>query len=257
VAYAAPPHQVVHTLLRVAQDVPLVVADPAPRVLVSEFADSAIVYECRLWTHEPWRRSHITDEFLGRAYAALARAGMEIPFPQRTVHMAAERPGEDLKARCKQALSRCSLFTGLADEALAVLAGTSSYLSFAPGEAVVREGEASRALYVIAEGEVMVVRGGQTVARVGEGEVFGEMAFLSGAPRAATVRAATGLAVVEVDSRALGALLVEHGNLTEELAERMAARQQELAAHDAAGAANTRRGLVGFLRERLLRLVGS
>ena len=255
VAYSAPPDQVRDTLLRVAHDLPMVVADPAPRVLVREFADSAITYEARLWTKEPWRRGHLADDFYGRAYEALARAGMEIPFPQRTVHTAVERQGQDLPLLCKEALSRCVMFAGLPEEALAVLAGTASFLTFAPGEAVVREGEASRALYVIAKGEVMVVRGGQTVARVGEGEVFGEMAFLSGAPRAATVRAGTRLAVVEVDSRALGALLVERGDLAEELAERMAARQQELAAHDAAGAAGARRSLAGFLRERLLRLV--
>ena len=107
---------------------------------------------------------------------------------------------------------------------------------FAPGEAVVREGEASIALYVVARGEAVVVHAGQEVARVGEGEVFGEMAFLSGAPRAATVRAAAALAVVEVDSRALTALLAERRGLAEELANRMASRLQELAAREAIAA---------------------
>lgn len=99
-------------------------------------------------------------------------------------------------------------------------------------------------------------RGGAEIAHVGAGEVFGEMAFLSGAPRAATVRAVRAFKVVEVDSRAFAALLAEHGELAQELAERMAARQQDLAAQEAVAAAGgERKGLAAFLRERLLRLV--
>ena len=119
-----------------------------------------------------------------------------------------------------------------------------------------RAGEASRALFVIARGETVIERNGEEIARVGEGEVFGEMAFLSGAPRAATVRAAAALAVVEVDSRALGALLLERSDLAEELANRMAARQQDLVAREAIAEEDAApRGLARFLRERLLRLM--
>jgi len=48
VAYGVPPHAVKEVLRRVAADLPMVLADPPPQVLVREFADSAVVYECRL-----------------------------------------------------------------------------------------------------------------------------------------------------------------------------------------------------------------
>ena len=257
VAYGVPPHAVKELLQGVAADIPLVLAEPAPQILVREFAESAVQYECRLWTHEPWLAADLTDTFLTRAHAALARAGMEIPFPQRSVRLVADRPAEDPERMSHDALASCTLFAGLAEDAVALLAATARRQVFAPGEAVVREGEASRALYVVARGEAIVVHAGQEVARVGEGEVFGEMAFLSGAPRAATVRAGAALSVVEVDSRALGALLVERRELAEELANRMAARQQELAAREAmAGETVHPKGLATFLLERLLRLVG-
>jgi small-conductance mechanosensitive channel/CRP-like cAMP-binding protein len=257
VAYGAPPYAVKEVLQRVAADVPLVLAEPAPQVLVKEFAESAVVYECRLWTHKPWLAADLTDAFLARAHAALARAGMEIPFPQRSVHLVAARPVQDPVRMSRDALASCTLFAGLPEDAIAELATTARWQVFAPGEAVVREGEASRALYVVAGGEAVVVHGGQEVARVGEAEVFGEMAFLSGAPRAATVRAGAALSVVEVDSRALAALLAERRGLAEELANRMAERQQELAAREAmAGETAAPKGLASFLLERLLRLVG-
>ena len=257
VAYGVPPHEVKEVLARVAGDLPLVASEPAPQVLVREFADSAVTYECRLWTREPWRAADIADAFYTRAHAALGRAGMEIPFPQRSVRMVAERADGDPVRTGRDALGRCALFAGLPEDALELLAQTARSQAYAPGEAVVREGEASRALYVVARGEAVVVHGGHEVARVAEGEVFGEMAFLSGAPRAATVRAAGALAVVEVDSHALRALLVERRELAEELAGRMATRQQDLAARDAASAeAVAPRGLTAMLRERLLRLIG-
>ncbi len=256
VAYDVPPHDVKEVLGRVAADVPLVLAEPAPRMLALEFGDSAVEYECRLWTREPWRASEVRDAFLTRAHAALARAGMEIPFPQRAVRTVAAKPAPDRVGAGLEALERCNLFAGLPESALKLLAGTARWQEFAPGESVVREGDASRAMFVIARGDAVVERAGKEIARVGTGGVFGEMAFLTGAPRAATVRAGSPLAVVEIDSHALGALLVHQAELAEELAGRMAARQQELAAtEDSAGATAERRGLAGFLLERLQRLV--
>jgi small-conductance mechanosensitive channel len=257
VAYSVPPHEVKAVLARAAADTPLVLADPPPRLFTIEFADSAVVYEARLWTLEPWREPEIRDGFLTRAHASLARAGMEIPFPQRVVTMrAAAAPARETDGRLA-ALSACSLFGGLPGPALESLASASTWQGYAPGEAVVREGEASAALYVVARGEAIVERAGAEVARVGAGEVFGEMAFLSGAPRSATVRAATALSAVEVDSHALGGLLAEHAELAGELASRMAEREQHLARLELqAEAGRSPRGLAGFLRERLLALIG-
>jgi small-conductance mechanosensitive channel/CRP-like cAMP-binding protein len=257
VAYGSPPHAVKEILARVAADVPAVLTEPAPQVLVREYADSAVAYEIRLWTHEPWRAADLTDAFLTCAHAALARAGMEIPFPQRSVHLVPARPAEDPVRMSHETLASCPLFAGLPEDALGQLATTARWQVFAPGEAVVREGEASIALYVVARGEAAVLHAGQEVARVGQGEVFGEMAFLSGAPRAATVRASSALAVVEVDSRALTALLAERRSLAEELANRMASRLQELAAREALAAVPVApKGLASYLLDRLLRLVG-
>src|SRR5690349_9718773 len=64
---------------------------------------------------------------------------------------------------------------------------------FAPGEVVFREGEPSRAVLFVREGEVEVAKaagaGEVVLGTVGPGEFAGEMGVVEGRPRSATVRA--------------------------------------------------------------------
>ena len=256
VSYDAEPDLVKRVLETVANDLPLVAGTPRCKAFVRSFGDSSIHYQVRLWTHQPWREADLRDDFLSRAYAALGREGMEIPFPQRVVHVRPRISAVAPVDRVTGALGDCPLFAGLPEDGLRALAGGSRWLVFEPGEAVVREGEASRAFYVIAEGAAAVLTSDRELARLGAGELFGEMALLSGEPRAATVRAVGLLQVVEIDARALHALLERHEELAEELASRMASRQQELDAHrEQVDGTLSRTSLTSFLRERLLRLV--
>jgi CRP-like cAMP-binding protein len=66
--------------------------------------------------------------------------------------------------------------------------------SYNPGDIIVREGDETREMFVIQEGEVVVTKnvGGQEVefARLSRGSFFGEMSLLESMPRNATVRAA-------------------------------------------------------------------
>lgn len=64
------------------------------------------------------------------------------------------------------------------------------------GTRLIREGAAGRECFVIAEGEAVVTIGGDEVARLGPGDIVGEMALLDREPRSATVVAATPLRAV-------------------------------------------------------------
>jgi CRP-like cAMP-binding protein len=65
------------------------------------------------------------------------------------------------------------------------------------------------------------------VAQIGPGSIFGEMAFLTGEPRAATIRAASAVTVYEIGKYTLQPILEKRPELIEELSRLLATRHLE------------------------------
>ena len=74
---------------------------------------------------------------------------------------------------------------------------------FEPGQEVFRQGDLGDRIYAILDGTAEVVVGEQVVARLGPGELFGEVALLAHTTRNATIRCATPLSVFSLPSREL------------------------------------------------------
>lgn len=95
--------------------------------------------------------------------------------------------------RVEKLLKSIELFSALEDVALAKLAAGAESLHLHGGEVLLREGDPSDALYVVASGrmQAFVTTGGNEalVGEIGRGEVIGEMGILADEARSATVRA--------------------------------------------------------------------
>lgn len=88
VAYGSDLDYVEEALLEVADEEPSVLDAPSPRVRVRGFGDSAIDVELLCWIPAPVLRGRATHNLNKAVYAAFTRHGIEIPFPQRDVHVA-------------------------------------------------------------------------------------------------------------------------------------------------------------------------
>ena len=75
-----------------------------------------------------------------------------------------------------------------------------------PGDVLFQQGDRGDTLLVVLDGELVAKVGGEQVARLGPGEVVGEMAFVDAEPRSATVSAPSGATVLEFSREALAAL---------------------------------------------------
>lgn len=87
VAYGTAPDAVQDLMLGVARAHKLVLAEPAPVALFLGFGDSALQFEIQVWTDQFEQWMKIRSELSVALYEALRAAGIEIPFPQRDVHL--------------------------------------------------------------------------------------------------------------------------------------------------------------------------
>jgi CRP/FNR family cyclic AMP-dependent transcriptional regulator len=68
------------------------------------------------------------------------------------------------------------------------------------GDVLLEEGQSTGRMYILRQGAIEILRGGETVAAIDEpGAIFGEMSALLGVSHTATVRAATDALVYRID----------------------------------------------------------
>jgi CRP-like cAMP-binding protein len=87
-------------------------------------------------------------------------------------------------------------FADLTDSELEVMAKITSQKNFKTGETIFKESEESQSLYVIRSGEVKAsvsAPNGEvfTLTMLKDGDIFGQMSFIDGRPRSATIIAAS------------------------------------------------------------------
>lgn len=95
-----------------------------------------------------------------------------------------------------QELARVNRFHDFSDEEIRLVTEAATYLTVPQNWALMVEQQPADKAYLILAGEVSVRRHGEEVARLGAGEVIGEMALLNHKLRSATVVADTPLEVL-------------------------------------------------------------
>lgn len=133
-------------------------------------------------------------------------------------------------------LAQAELFTGLGPRELEEARAHMQTRTFEAGEALCREGEPAASLFVLVDGTAAVLSPGGSglLARVGAGEVVGEMGVVTGEPRSATVVADAETTALELDAGAFSALAARSptllANVSRILSRRLAAARREVAA---------------------------
>jgi CRP-like cAMP-binding protein len=114
------------------------------------------------------------------------------------------------------------LFSDVSDKDLRSIAVSMRRRAFASGERIVAEGEGGIGFFFVETGSASVTIDGKSVATIGPGSHFGEIALLSGAERTATVSAESDLVVWGMPAWNFRPLVREQPSVTIKLLEGMA-----------------------------------
>lgn len=92
VAYGTDPKRVAELLTSVARSHPRVLHEPPPSVVFMGFGESSLDFEVRVFLAGPEQIMEVRHDLNVAINAALSEAGIDIPFPQRVVHLRGELP---------------------------------------------------------------------------------------------------------------------------------------------------------------------
>ncbi len=87
VAYGTDLKMVSDLLVDIALKDPDVARSPRPRARIRRFGDSSIDFELLCWVNEPSLKGRVTHQLLMAIDRGFKEKGIEIPFPQRDIHL--------------------------------------------------------------------------------------------------------------------------------------------------------------------------
>jgi CRP/FNR family transcriptional regulator, cyclic AMP receptor protein len=147
-------------------------------------------------------------------------------------------------------LARTQLFAdALETEQVGYLASQSRPAFFRAGTRLMNQGDFGGAMFVIVSGDVSVNLIGaddseRAVAKLGPGDVVGEMSLFTGDRRTATVEALTNVDAIEITKTSLERIFTTSPGLVDRFAEVLAKRQAELRSVSAAEPRSTREAFI-------------
>ncbi len=96
-------------------------------------------------------------------------------------------------------LKRIRIFEDVPDEDLRVITTFATSDEVPEGTVIVKEGDFANEFMAIEEGTAKVTRGGEEVAQLGPGDIFGEVSLLEKEKRGASVEAISRVRLIKIE----------------------------------------------------------
>jgi Cyclic nucleotide-binding domain len=143
----------------------------------------------------------------------LEKKGAAIRFPTRFREYAIQRKQEETRDLVKL-LSKCDLLRHMPAQAIEDLLPAVQTRRLAVGEVLFKAGDPGDALFIVAKGRVQIkADSGSSIAELGDGEAFGEMALLSGGARTATAVPLVDVELLQIDRADFDRMLANDGEM--------------------------------------------
>ena len=96
-SYQCSPAKVIEIILQVAHEHPRVLEYPTPMAFAIGFGDSSIDFELRFWLDDPLIGMSVTSDLVCEIWQAFADNNIEIPYPQRDLHLRSDGKSSDIE----------------------------------------------------------------------------------------------------------------------------------------------------------------
>lgn len=218
-------------------EIPSVATEPRPMCICTGFDSSAIKYVVYYGITDI--KSYLTADSRVRVqlFAALGRAGMEIPISRQDLYVHSARNMQQERTTHEQEtrvalLGSLDIFASLTDDERHALAMQLTSRPFAVGDLATKQGDPSDSLYILARGQVGIFReadgaqrGRQRLTSVGAPSYFGEMGLLTGEKRSATIIAESDVLCYRLDKRGFEDVIRARPAIAEAISKAVAERQ--------------------------------
>ncbi len=241
VGYQTAPARVIQTVQKAIRSANIqhVASHPEPNCILMDFAESYGRYAVRYWLTNLQADDPTDSEVRDHIYASLQRANIRLAFPEHNVHTTKEnekhqqaRHQKHIQARLAP-LRKIELFSAFREDELLAIAEKLKYAPFAKGDVITQQGDVAHWLYIIAEGEADVFlevknQEKRKLSTLQPGNFFGEMGLMTGAPRTATVIAATDVECYRLDKESFQEFLQKRPELADEISRILVSRRYGL-----------------------------
>jgi small-conductance mechanosensitive channel/CRP-like cAMP-binding protein len=237
VAYGSDPKLVEKALLEVADEVIDVMRNPPPAVRFLSFGDSSLNFELRVWTDTlVHQKNKLVSQINFGIFEKFRKYGIEIPFPQRDVHIKrmASPPAapKSPPQTAADLLRRSPLFAALSDGDIEQLVARGEHRRFVAGQKIIQQGATGDSLFVILSGVVSSEYQKPDGAAIplgtlGHGDFVGEGSMLTGEPRRATIIAESPVEAFELCKECLAPILDKSPQIAEQLSQVLAERTRQ------------------------------
>jgi len=252
------PTKVIQAVREAVRQVENVTNKIRPVVRIRQLAESGMEWEVKYWL-EDYTKHNDTDALIReRIWYLFKREKITFSSPTITVYRDSKPPEiaqEIVVNTIAEHLNGVSIFAPLSEEETGQLANASKSRVYAPGEAIVRQGNEGNSMFVILRGavKVQIPENGyqRTIGKLGKNDFFGEMSLLTGEPRSATVLAEEETEVLQIKKEAVKPIFENNPELVDTIVELIQERRELLAATEEAqldDALESRKSIMGSIR---------